>query len=231
MKLVTNEPINLRHSTIRAFTLVEMMTVLGVFSLVMAAMVATQLFGLRTFTLGEAKLSASTGSLKLLDQIRDQIREAQELQIGNCSGAGPSSFTPIPDTSIAQGNALEIFPTTNPMPYTIYYLDTNSSDSSKLLSHYNLKQYTYGVSTNSSGIVSTNGATWTMASYITNQIIFFAEDYLGNPLTNNLAINRVYGMRLQFSQWEFSTATGTNLYSNYQLQTHVTRRFIGKSSN
>jgi type II secretory pathway pseudopilin PulG len=215
------------HEPVHAFTLVEMMTVMGIFSLVMIAMVSTLLFGLRTFSLGDSKLSASAGSLKLLDQIRDQIRSAQLLQIGNCS-SGPASFQAIANSTIARGNALEIFPTTNSVPYMIYYLDAANS-LTNYLSHYDFKQYTYGLSTNYSGPTSTvvtNTTTWTLASYITNQNIFDVEDYQGNSLTNNLQVNRVYGMRLQFSQWQFSTANGKVFYNNYELQTRVTRRVI-----
>lgn len=68
-----------------------------------------------------------------------------------------------------------------------------------------------------------------VANYITNQNIFFAEDYMANVLTNNQD-NRVIQMTMYFSQWEYPIAiigsNDINAYDYYRLQTRATRRAI-----
>jgi hypothetical protein len=75
-----------------------------------------------------------------------------------------------------------------------------------------------------------NFSTVTLASYITNQIIFDAEDCFGNILTNNYN-NRIIRMELDFYQWEYPIgyiggANGLNAYDFYRLRTKITRRLI-----
>jgi type II secretory pathway pseudopilin PulG len=207
-----------RGKGVWGFTLVEMMITVGIFLFIfIGVMVAIQIFGLRVYTLAATKLVATQGSLKALNQLRDQIREAKTVNVGNCS-AGASSFADIPLTSAQQGNALQISPTTNLSSYVIYYLNTNNAPTNQLDM----------VLTTNNG---TNfGTTTVLASYITNQIIFDAEDYRGNIATNTDSLDNrwVIKVTLQFSQWEYPIAnvggTGFNAYDYYQLRTRVFRR-------
>jgi hypothetical protein len=68
-----------------------------------------------------------------------------------------------------------------------------------------------------------------LADFITNQIVFTAQDYENNVLTNNVN-NRVFQVQLFFSQWEFPIAfigtNGFNAYDYYRLQTRITRRLF-----
>jgi hypothetical protein len=70
-----------------------------------------------------------------------------------------------------------------------------------------------------------------LVGYITNTIVFDAEDFQGNIVTNNPKNNQVYHMTLQFYQWEypigFIGGSGFNAYDFYQLRTRVCRRAIG----
>ena len=217
MKLFSNIHARPRR-TASAFTLIEMMVSVGIYlSLFIGVMVAIQLFGLRVYTLAATKLTATADGRKAMNQMRDDIRQAKTLQVGKLGTPGsPTTFTNLIGTNLAQGTALQIFPTTNALPYTIYYLDTSTS------TNY-LKVY----SVNSNNVATTVK----LASYITNSIIFEAEDYGGHPVTNSLQNNQVYSLTLQFYQWEYPIAfTGPghalNEYNYYQLRTKVCRRAL-----
>jgi hypothetical protein len=73
------------------------------------------------------------------------------------------------------------------------------------------------------------GTTNDLCDYMTNQLIFDAEDMYGNILTNNQN-NRVIGITMQFSKWEYPIArfgsTNYDQFDYYQLRTRATRRAI-----
>jgi type II secretory pathway pseudopilin PulG len=201
----------------RAHTLPEVLVSMGVFSLVIAALVASQLLGVRFYRLAATKLTATTGCREAMNAIRDQVRSSQELFIGNCDSSGlPSSF--VSDTNGVQqtGNAIKILTTTNATPYLLFYLDTSTG------TNY-LKKFD-SATTNIDVI----------ASFITNRTVFTAEDYQRTTLTSNdYRATRVIHMVLQFSQWQYPVATigggttnGANVYDYFQLQTRATRRAV-----
>ena len=66
MKLPTQIKRASRTGEVRAFTLAEMMVVVAVFSFIIAAICAVQLFALRVYTLGATKLSATMGARQTL---------------------------------------------------------------------------------------------------------------------------------------------------------------------
>ena len=207
------------HRTSRsAFTLIEMMISVGIYlALFVGVMVAIQIFGLRIYTLAATKLTATAGARKALNQIRDDIRQAKTLQVGRLTTAGnPTTFTALTGTNLASGTALQIFQTTNSRPYTVYYLDTT-----------NPTNFLNAYVVNSNNVASTIQ----LVGFITNSVIFQAQDFMGNPVTNNLANNQVYSLTLQFYQWEYPIAyTGTNNalneYEYYQVRTKVCRRAL-----
>jgi hypothetical protein len=214
MKLPPNIPARSPRRRIAGFTLGEMMISVWIFLIIFIGMtIALQIFGLRVYTLGATKLSATAGALKVLNQIRDDIREAKTLYVGNVTNSDPSTFT-NPATGPNTGNALQLFPTTNALPYTVYYLDTSTPTNSLKMA------------------VTADGSTFnttSLASYITNQVIFDTEDCYGNILTNN-SNNRIVRMELDFYQWEYPIGyvggVGMNAYDYYKLTTKVTRRQI-----
>ena len=201
------------------FTLVEMMITTYVYAVVfLGVMIAIQVFALRIYTLAATKLAATDGSRKALNAVRDQIREAKTLDIGNCSSTA-DSFVSVSTNSVQIGNSLRIFPSLDQKNYTIFYLDSTAT------TNCNLKEVT----------VMTNGASFitnvaVVASYITNQDIFTAEDYQGNVLTNDQSMDNrlIVYMKLQFYQWEYPIAyvgtNGLNAYDYFQLRTRITRR-------
>jgi type II secretory pathway pseudopilin PulG len=228
MKILSLDRMYSRRTGASAFTLAEMLIAMGVFSMVIGGMIATQLFGLRVYTLAATKLSATAGCRKALNQVRDQVREAKTLNVGICSST-PGSFNSLGLTNNQVGNALMVYPTTNLSVYSIFYLDTTATTNCRLL------QYT--VASNAAN-TSLNTYTNVLASFITNQDIFTAQDWAGNTLTNENEVDNtlqsipnrlVILMKLQFYQWEYPIAkVGAsnvwNAYDYYQLRTKITRR-------
>jgi type II secretory pathway pseudopilin PulG len=212
----TFKNINNRSCRASAYTLVEMIVTVGIFLFIfVGVMVSVQLFGLRVYTLEATKLVATAGARDALDDMRDQIREAKSVYVGNCSTEGTAAFTLIGVTNTQQGDALIVYPTTNTTGYIVFYLDT-STGTNKLM------EFTV-----------TNGAvnyTNQLANYITNSIIFDAEDFHGNIATNYTSLDNreVIHVTLQFSQWEYPIAfiggTTFNAFDFYQLRTKVFRR-------
>lgn len=186
------------------FTLTEMMTAMAIFSLVTTAVVYTHIFGLQLFNISATKLSASANARAALNAVREDIRSAKVLYVGNGTA---QSFTRAATNQPRQGNAVQIFPTTNTASYVRYFLDPNSQ---------NLMRVT-----------SASPNPTVVARFLTNRITFAAEDYAGNVLTNDQN-NRVIRMSLEFYQWEFPVAhAGAGAYYDYyRLQTRVTRRTI-----
>jgi len=184
-----------RKKNARAFTLAEMMTTVAIFSMVVIGMVSLQIFGFKMNSLTSSKLISTTYSLRMLNQIRDQVREANLVQVGNWDGA---SFT----TTGTNGNALQIYPTTN-ATYIRFYLDTNTTTLYKLDS------------------TSANPPIM-LASNIINQTVFQIEDYHGNSIVSGSTEHYTIKMTLQFLQLDYQVPT--NVYENYMLQTLMTPR-------
>lgn len=179
------------------------MIVMTIFSLLVIALMSCQLFGLRTYKISETKLAATADGRRALNQIRERIRQGKIVLIGN---GDASSFTNVPDDSPQIGNALEIYPTTNRSVFTRFYLNHAS---------HNLES------------INNSGEFLTIAKFVTNQLVFQAEDFRGNVLTND-ENNRVIRMTLEFYQWEYPIATigRGGMYDYYRLQTRMTRRLI-----
>jgi hypothetical protein len=214
-----------RRKTVRGFTLAEMAITVGVFLFIFTGvMVGVQIFGFRIYALAATKLVATAGGRETLNQIREQIREAKTVHVGNCSNVLFSAFSLIGTNSWQQGNALIIYPTTNTASCQIYYLDTQTTTN-------RLIQFN---ATNT--LAATGGTNWlsnytnVLARFITNQIVFDARDWLNNIVTNEEILDNrlLIEVTMQFSQWEYPIAfvggKGLNAYDYYQLRTRVFRR-------
>jgi hypothetical protein len=225
MKLLPRTPARARWRGCRAYTLSEMQIAAGIYLVIFVGMmIAIQIFGLRVYSLASVRLAATQDAQKALNQIRDDIRQAKLLQVGNSDNAG--NFTALASANSAVGSALQIFSTTNQgPPYSIYYLHTNLLNAAS------------GFSSNVLCWISvTNNYTNTinLARYITNLDIFAAEDWQdswpGAYITNSVVNNQVYSVKLQFDQWAYPMAVGgTNAsdhYGFYQLRTRVCRRAL-----
>jgi len=206
MKLCS--PIRLTPRPVRCggFTLIEMMTVVAIFTFIIMAIVMLQMFAARIYISAATKVSATTGGREVLNAIRDQIKSSKDVFVGTSDGTG---FTRIPFGTAQTGNALWI-DYANKAVTNIYYLDQSLPTTNILYS-----------------FILGSAAKTVMAMYVTNYYCFSAEDYQGNPLYN-YQNNPVIHVVMQFYQWEYPIGVigGTNLnsYSFYTLQTRVARR-------
>jgi hypothetical protein len=187
-----------------AFTLTEIMTAMGLFSLVVIAVVYSQLFGMRMFNITATRVAACDNARKVLNRVRDDIRSGKLLYVGNGNSA---SFTRITQNGLRHGNALQVYPTTDTNVFIRYYLDTTNQCLMRT--------------------ASGSGQAQVLAPFLTNQIAFIAEDFAGHTLTNDQN-NRVIKMVLDFYQWEFPVAqvTAGGFFDSYHVQTRITRRTI-----
>ena len=187
-----------------AFTLNEILTVVAILGLLVLATVASQLFGLRMYQISQSKLTITADARSVLNHVRDESRSGKYLYIGTGSS---DSFTPVSGNSLQVGNALKICATADTNSYVKYFRDDEDSC---------LKR-----------IVSGSTEPQVLARYMTNEMVFQAEDYQGNILTNALN-NRVVKVTLQFLQPEYPVASMASggKYDSYQLQTSISRRSI-----
>jgi prepilin-type N-terminal cleavage/methylation domain-containing protein len=210
-------PLNLSRARVAGFTLVEMYVVLAVFAFLMAAIVATQFFAARVYTLAATKLTATAGGRKVMNAIRDQVRGGGVVQVGIYTPS-TATFTNIPIGSPQIGNALVIY-TNNPNnPNTtslgvIYFMNPQASNICSV------------VISNNAVLPATlvrNIVVW-----ITNYYAFDAEDANTGILTT-YQNNRLIHAKFQFCQWEYPLAGVGNgsMYDYYQLQTRVAPRII-----
>jgi prepilin-type N-terminal cleavage/methylation domain-containing protein len=210
MKLETNIGLKARPKLMATagFTLGEMLIAVAIFSLVIAAMVAVQIFGLRVYTLAATKLTATQGGRETLNLIRDQVRSSQQVYVGIYTN---STFAQIAAGSPQQGNALQLTWSTNSSygnANVVYYQDPATTN-------------LWSVSNNVSTVV---------ANYVTNYICFQAVDYTGTNVLTNYQNNPVIFVTLQFSQWEYpigyvgGSTNGVDSYDYYYLRARIARR-------
>jgi prepilin-type N-terminal cleavage/methylation domain-containing protein len=188
----------------RAFTLTEVMVASAVFSLAIIGVIYSHLFGLRMQGITQSKLASTENARFALNRVKDEIRTAKTVAVGDGNGA---SFTEVPIGQVQVGNAVQIYATTNTNSFVRYFLDDNADA---------LKRYD-----------SASKQTETVAGYVTNSVVFRAEDYRGNTLTNSQD-NRVIRMTLEFYRLQYPLVKigPGNLYDYYRLQTRITRRAI-----
>jgi prepilin-type N-terminal cleavage/methylation domain-containing protein len=211
MKLPTPIKRASRTVEVRAFTLAEMMIVVAVFSFIIAAICAVQLFALRVYTLGATKLSATMGARQTLNAMRDRIRSSKIAWIGTYSNG--SGFARVPLGLQQMGNALELATTNgNATNFMVYYLDT--WDPTNTL-------FSYGISNNLSTPLTVE------AKYVTNFYCFYGENYQGTN-TTDYENNTVIHVLLQFYQWEyplgFIGTNAINAYNFYNISARIMRR-------
>ncbi len=187
-----------------AFTLTEIMVASALFSLVILGSISANIFGLRLYGITKAKLGASDEAREAVSRLVNEVRSAKVVRVGNGSISG---FTNIGMGQAQAGNALQIFPTTNSTPFIRYYWDSTDS---------RFKRTTDG-----------GGASIVVANYISNQIVFRAEDHLGTVMTNGQN-NRVVNLKLEFYQLQYPIVNigPGELFDYYKLETRITRRAL-----
>jgi Tfp pilus assembly protein PilW len=197
-------PVGRRRQRRAGFTVTEVMLAVALLVMVVGGTMSAHLFGLRLFELAESKLGASDDARKAISRLAAEVRAAKVVKVGNGDSA---AFTEAAPDAPQQGNAIQLYPTGTGGGYVRYYLDSSEQA---------LKRWT-----------SDGTGPATVARYITNQIVFTAEDYAGSVQTNRYN-NRVIGLTLQFYQIQYPVYQigPGNYYDFYQLRTRMTRRTL-----
>ena len=185
---------------VRAFTMVEMMVTMVIFSLAILGVFYAHIFGLKQDRLISSKLGASDQSRRGFDILTRDIRSSKIWAIGNGSA---SSFTSISNGLAQRGNAIQLSLTTDTSKYIVYYFNTNACELRRR--------------------VSGAGTTTLVASYLTNGMYFQAETFRG-AIQTNLTHKGVINCSMEFAQYQYPlTRVGTGyLYDYYKLSFKVT---------
>jgi len=186
----------------RAFTLAELLVTMAIFLLMTTGIISAHLYGIRMLEFIRPKLSATDEARNLISRLFEEVRSASKVRVG----AGDiSNFTAVAVNTPQKGNALQIWPTTNDNIYVRYFWDIDEK----------LKRMTNGAKTAA-----------TMASSVTNNIVFTCEDFSGKPLTNNQTARVVVGVTLKVNQLQYPSSTNAakRVYDYYQVQTRIAKR-------
>ena len=184
-----------------AFTLPEYLITVGLSVLLIGATLSSYMYGLRMVQFTQPKLSASDESRKVVSLLTEDIRSAYRIKLGKRTG---TAFTELAPFTRQEASAIRIHPSTNTNSFIIYFWDGAG-------------QALRRTTDNSAGSI--------VANAVTNELIFTAEDWRGNPYTNNNAAI-VVGVTLQFNQIQFpKVAVGpSNYYDFYQVRTKINKR-------
>src|SRR5581483_4994944 len=213
MNAPLHSPRWLRHS--RAFTLPEMVMVMGLMVLIGGAMMLCNLFGLSMSMRQEIWMDATSDTARTAGKLMTDIRSAQLLQVGNYVGG---AFVPVPNFTNQWGDAIRIFIATNAFatsigspPWIDYYYSSSNS---------NL------IRTNWQGPGAPGSYSEVCANPITNDSrIFTLEDSLGhtNFTTANIAVVEVYLSYIKFQNPQITIAPG-GLVDLYSVRTRIVPR-------
>src|ERR1700690_1189814 len=163
----------------QGFTLPEILIAMTVFLLMVGGIIAANLFGLRMFQVTATKLNATTWARETGEQITGEIRSWNSISILNVDTNG--YFEGLLDGETQQGNALQIYPTADTNSFTIYFVNSPDETFRQIV------------------VTSSGTNTVILADSVTNTVVFTAQDFSGNVLTNNLN-NRVIHLTLEFYQ-------------------------------
>jgi type II secretory pathway component PulJ len=183
-----------------AFTLLETMVAMSLFSLVTIGVIACHWAGLELNEFVRPKVENAQYTRETMSHLIEEVRAAMSIQVGTGT---VSSFTAAGPTSLQMGNAVKIFTTSNNItgPYIYYYLDPNDST---------LRQRPL----NDTNFV-------VLATAITNTVPFSMENFRGTTLTNTQN-NAVLSILLQLRR----NSNLRNVGDSYRVRAKITRRNI-----
>ena len=183
---------------IGAFTLVEVLITMVLFSLLLSGIISGTVYGLKMCEQTKAKLTRSDEARAAIRKLADEIRSSKMLHVGTVGADGV--FRAVLDGQPQTGSALLIYPTTNTTQFTVYFLNADKTF-----------RRTTSVTANAMAL----------AASVTNAVIFRATDYLGNVLSNTQS-KRVIHANLEFFKAKGQSPTD----GYYKLETAVTRRAL-----
>jgi hypothetical protein len=180
------------------------MVSMAIFLTALTALITTHLFGLRMFEINKMKLGASQEIPHVVNPVAADMKEARMVRVG--SGT-LSTFTEAAANSLQQGNAVQIYNSTDTNAFVRYYVD--SADAT-------LRRR------------AADGSVTVITPSVTNSVVFTVEDMAGQVLSNR-AVRSVVGMNLQFSAVENSgDKVGATRYAQgFRIQA----KFAVKSGN
>lgn len=184
-------------TTVQAFTLTELMVTMAIFALVVMAMVSLQIFGFKMNAFTSNKLTSTANSLKVLDQIQNQIKGTPNPVYVGSFNTGNNTFTAIANGQPAIGNAVQV--SNGPTSVLTFYLNTST-------------HVFYG----------RGSATNALAHSVINSQPFQAEDCFGNTVLGGGAGHYTIKTTLQYSNSLFSMPT--TMYDTYRLEARATPR-------
>ena len=182
----------LRQKPRTGFTVVELLTAMAIFLVVVSCLVTVQILGLRMNAMAAGKLESSAAAMKSLNYMRKQVLGAFAIQIGN---GGSGTFT----SNGTNGDAMEIFPTTNLNNYLRFYWSADTLCE----------------------INSSNSQVTVIANSITNQPVFEMVDYQGNMSSSS---REHFSVRLTLQFAELAYKVPTNKYEYFTMVTEMTPR-------
>ena len=192
----------------RAMTLLEITVATSIFSFLVLGLVYMQMFIMKYDQLTSSQLGATEMSRMSFNDLLNDVRSST---VGAVGTGNLTNFTPVPNSTPQQGNALQISASQNTNNYVRYFFWTNVT----------------ATETNFMLCRMTNG----MASYdriaqnLTNNFytnMFVAEDYLGNEQTT-LRYKYVIHVTLEFCQFQYPlTKIGQGYYyDDYKMEFRV----------
>jgi Tfp pilus assembly protein PilW len=189
------------------FTLVEFLVTMVSVVIVLGGITTGFLYALRVVEFTKPKLSASDEARLAISLLTEEIRGAKLLRIG--SGTA-TTFTECSPFGRQEGSAIRMHPTTNYNNYIQYFWSVTDTNGGRLMRS-----------------VNGSSATYVVANSVSNSMVFRAENYLGQVLSNSTD-NRAIAMELRFFQIQYPvTKIGVgNYYDFYQLRAKVTRRTL-----
>ncbi len=207
----------------RAFTLVEVMVMTGLFMLTMAGVLASHLYGLKMSARIGIKLGAEDDARQAIGQMIGDIRAANTVYVGSGDANG---FTNAAAGTAQQGNCLLIYPgnTTNSLATNVwikYYYSPAPSSS------YAGTNGTFNDTNTLMRLDSGGGAALLTANYVTNNPVIFAKvDYTDTPTTSSNQSPYCVEITLTFIKLANPQVPigGTNYFSSYQVLTRVAPR-------
>jgi len=185
-----------------AFTLVEMLVTVALFSILLTAFIYAHIFGLRYDELVCSKLGASEQARMSFELLTSDIRASKIWRIGNGTR---TTFTNIPNATTMIGNAVQLSWTTDTNQWVRYFFETNGP-----------------ATTEPNGRlcrITSDGYYDILAQYLTNvsgtSMQFRAENYLGNVVTD-YQYKYVIVTLMEFFQYQYpQTYVGPGLYYDY----------------
>jgi hypothetical protein len=155
------KPLSVLRRGRAAFTLVEVMIASVIFLMVIGSVLTANIFGIRMMQITQPKMSASVAARQTMSLLVAEITSAKLVSIGTGDVA---SFARVADGTPKQGNAIQLYPTTDTNVFIRYYADSVKQSLNRTISG------------------ATNSAV--VAGGIANTTVFTGEDAQGNILTN-----------------------------------------------